>query len=196
MAGTAGRRAGSRAARATACLALLVLAGCGSSSSEPAPLKAMPQEVPADLCAVVPPAARGGLVTDSSLDERGTPTAACSLRSPVGSSDGVRALVTWLQSDDSYAADEVLASQCRAVDTAVFRNQSGFNAVGADKACAATGTESGAGSVTMAASAGRQVVTVRYTAQGQSPDVALTRGRQVLEGVLAGLAGQSGATSG
>ncbi len=200
MAWTAGRRSGSRsgrragAGRATACLALLVLAGCGSG--DPAPLKAMPEEVPADLCAVVPPAARGGLVTDSSLDDRGTPTAACSLRSPVGSSDGVRALVTWLQSDDQYAADEVLASQCRAVDTSVFRNQSGFRATGADKACAASGTESGAGSVTIAAAAGRQVVTVRYTAQGQSAAEALTRGRQLLEGVLGGLAGQSGTTSG
>lgn len=196
MAATAARRAGSgagRAGRAATCLALVVLAGCGSS--EPAPLKALPQEVPADLCAVVPSAARGGLVTDSSLDERGTPTAACSLRSPVGSPDDVRALVTWLQSDDEYAADEVLASQCRSVDTAVFRVQTGFRAEGADKACGASGTESGAGSATLAASAGRQVVTVRYTAQGQTGAAALARAQQVLEGVLSGLAGRAGTTS-
>ena len=198
MAATAGRRAGGRTGRggrAATCVALLLLlAGCGSS--DPAPLKALPLEVPADLCAVVPTAARGGLVTDSSLDERGTPTAACSLRSPVGSTDDVRALVTWLQSYDEYAADEVLASQCRAVDTALFRVQTGFRAEGADKACGASGTASGAGSATLAASAGRQVVTVRYTAQGQTGAAALARAQQVLEGVLSGLAGQAGTTAG
>ena len=174
---------------------LLLLAGCGSS--DPAPLKALPQEVPADLCAVVPTAARGGLVTDSSLDERGTPTAACSLRSPVGSTDDVRALVTWLQSDDEYAADEVLASQCRVGGhgrCSGCRPASGPRAP--TRPVAASGTASGAGSATLAASAGRQVVTVRYTAQGQTGAAALARAQQVLEGVLSGLAGQAGTTAG
>ena len=60
--------------------ALLLLAGCGSF--EPEPVQALPPEAPADLCATLPAATRAGLVGSSSTDVEGTPTAACSLRSP------------------------------------------------------------------------------------------------------------------
>ena len=41
--------------------------------SEPEPLKAMEPEVPADLCATVPEAAKAGLVANSNTDTTGDP---------------------------------------------------------------------------------------------------------------------------
>ena len=114
---------------------LLLAAGCGST--EPAPLKAMEPDVPADLCATVPEAAREGLIANSNTDDTGNPTAACSLRSPEGARPQVQAVVTWLQASDDTSAEDVWESQCKAIDRAEFREQSGFQAKGADKACAA-----------------------------------------------------------
>lgn len=164
---------------------LLLLSACGSA--EPAALKPLPQTVPADLCATVPEALRTGLVSDTTTDDTGNPTAACSLRSPVGAAEPVRAVITWLQVDDEYHADDVLASQCRSFDLATLRNESGFRATGADKACAASGRSARGGSATMAAVAGQQVVTVRYDAEATDAATALSRGRTMLEGVLAAL---------
>jgi hypothetical protein len=165
---------------------LLVLSGCGA---DPAPLKPMQPEVPADLCANVPNAARTGLVTNSNTDTSGNPTAACSLRSPDGSADQVRAVVTWLQLDDDASADNVLSSQCRAIDKSEFQDQAGFTVQGADRACAASAKASTEDSATMAAVKDRQVVTVRYTALPPGNPRALQRAQQMLEGVLSSVAG-------
>jgi hypothetical protein len=166
---------------------LLLAAGCGST--EPPPLKPMEPEVPANLCATVPAAARQGLVTSANTDATGAPTAACSLRSAGTATPQVRAVITWLQVDDDYTADDVLASQCRAIDRRQFRTPAGFEAAGADKACAGSGRIDGADSATLAAVNGRQVVTVRLTSQPPGGQPALARAQQMLEGVLGELAG-------
>jgi hypothetical protein len=179
---------GRRSAQLGTLLATLLLAaGCGST--EPKPLKAMEPEVPADLCAAVPEAARQGLIANSNTDDTGNPTAACSLRSPDARSPEVRAVVTWLQATDDDNADEVWDSQCRAIDRLEFQERSGFQAEGADEACAASGKQ--ADSATLAAVSGREVVTVRLSSLPAGPVPALSRAQQMLEGVLKSLAGGS-----
>lgn len=168
---------------------LLLAAGCGDS--EPAPVQAMEPETPADLCATVPPAARQGLVATATSNDTGLPTAACSLRTPDSADKEVRAVVTWLKSDDEVSADEVLDSQCRAVDRRDYRVEPGFRAAGADKACAASGKISGADSATLAGVNGLEVVTVRLSSEVAGGPTALARGQQMLEGVLAALTGTS-----
>jgi len=147
--------------------------------------------VPANLCSTVPSQLRTGLVDDSSSASGGSPTAACSLRSAGEAKDPVRILVTWLASDDGNAAASVLDSQCRSFDRLVYKIAPSFSAKGADRVCAASGGKGGQGSSTLAASAGRQVVVVRYDA-ATSAGTALDRGRQVMEGVLASLASTPG----
>lgn len=166
---------------------LLLAAGCGST--EPAPLKAMKPEVPADLCATVPAKARANLLANSNSDETGNPTAACSLRSPDDAATTVHAVVTWLQTEDDDEAADVLESQCSAIDRVVFREQSGFQARGAQKACAGSGKVDGADSASLAARAGREVVTVRLSSLPPGDTPALGRAQEMLEGVLASLAG-------
>jgi hypothetical protein len=166
---------------------LLILSGCGGS--EPEPLAPMQPEVPADLCATVPAAAKTDLVSNSSTDTSGNPTAACSLRSPVGSKSQVRAVVTWTQLDDDVSADDVLSSQCRAINRSEYKEQRAFTVAGADKVCAATGSAAGTDSATLAAAKNRQVVTVRYTAVPPGTPAALERSKQMLEGVLQSVAG-------
>ena len=179
-----------RSARMGTVVATLFLAAaCGTT--EPAALKPMKPEVPADLCATVPPAARTGLIANSNTDTTGNPTAACSLRSPDGASGKVNAVVTWVQTDNDSTAVAVLDSQCRAIDRQKFREQSGFQAAGADKACGASGKVDGADSATMAATAGREVVTVRLSTQPPTNPPAMGRAQQILEGVLGSLAGGS-----
>ncbi len=171
-------------------LATLVLAaGCGTT--EPEPLTAMTPEVPADLCALVPDAARAGLVTNSSSDDTGNPTAACSLRSPDGAATEVRAVVTWLQAGDELSADDIQKSQCRAIDRTEFRDRAGFRAAGAEEACAATASVDGADSATIAAVNVLEVVTVRVTSVPPGAAPSLGRAQQMLEGVLSSLAGDS-----
>jgi hypothetical protein len=166
---------------------LLGAAGCGGS--EPAPLKAMAPEVPADLCSTIPEAARAGLVSNSNSDTTGNPTAACSLRSPDGSTGQVRAVVTWIQLNDDVSADSVLASQCSAIDKTEYKELAGYQVQGADRVCAASGTVDGADSATLAAVANREVVTVRLSALPPGKPPALVRGQQMLEGVLSSVAG-------
>jgi hypothetical protein len=166
---------------------LLGTAGCGGS--EPAPLKAMEPEVPADLCSTVPDAVKAGLVTNSNTDTTGDPTAACSLRSPTTSKSEVRAVITWVQLNDEVSADGVLDSQCRAIDRTTFKERTGFTAEGAQRACAAQGTLEGADSVTMAAVADREVVTVRLSELPPGTEPAFARAQQMLEGVLSSMAG-------
>jgi hypothetical protein len=149
----------------------------------------MKPEVPADLCATVPSTARAGLVTASNTDPTGNPTAACSLRSPTGAKREVRAVVTWEQLNDDVAANEVLDSQCRAIDRTQFKEQAGFAAEGADRACGARGTLDGADSATMAAVSGREVVTVRLSQLPAGPAPSFQRAQQMLEGVVASMAG-------
>lgn len=165
----------------------LLLTGCGST--EPEPLEASEPEVPADLCATVPAQTRAGLVDSASADETGNPTAACSLRSPTGKRPEVRAVVTWLKTNDEVSADDVLGSQCRSIDRQEFRMQSGFSVDGAENACAGSGKIDGADSATMAAVSGLEVVTVRFTSSPASGTAANDRARAMLEGVLAELAG-------
>lgn len=186
MAGTAWRRA------SLAASAALLLTGCGATT-QPQALTPMPDQAPADLCAMVPAAERAGLIADSTSDTAditGTPTEACSLRSQTGATPQVRTLVTWLQLDDSETALGVYESQCRAVDRTVFRVATGFKATGADRACAAT-SSSGSDSVTMAAVKGNAVITVRTQSQPAQKVSALTQGTQIVEGVVAALAKSS-----
>jgi hypothetical protein len=103
----------------------------------------------------------------------------------------VRAVITWVQLNDEYSADEVLASQCRSVDRREFRVQAGFTAVGADKACAASGEAGGADSATMAAVSQLEVVTVRLTSKPRGTESTLARAKRMLEGVLAEVAAGS-----
>lgn len=166
---------------------LLVVAGCGGE--EPEALQPMKPEVPADLCATIPAAARAGLESNSNTDASGNPTAACSLRSNDTGTSQVRAVVTWVQLNDDVSANTVLDSQCRSIDRAEFREQVGLRVEGADRACAGVSKAGGADSVTMSAVAQREVVTVRYVSDPAGRTPALQRGRQMLEGVLASMAG-------
>jgi hypothetical protein len=165
----------------------MLLSGCGSS--EPEPLEAAEPEVPADLCATVPADTRKGLIDSASADETGNPTAACSLRSPTGKRPEVRAVVTWLKTNEEASADEVLDSQCRSIDRQEFRMQSGFSVDGAENACAGSGKADGADSATMAAVSGLEVVTVRLSSRPADGTPANERARAMLEGVLGELAG-------
>ena len=179
-----GRRRSVRLASAIA--ALLLASGCGSSE-EPEPLKPMEPEVPADLCATVPESAKAGLEAASNTVTTGNPTAACSLRSPTNSKPAVRAVVTWVQLNDDVSAGEVLDSQCRAMDLTKYKEQPGFQAQGADRACAARGANDV--SATMAAVSGREVVTVRLSGDASVSPPAFQRAQEMLEGVLASMAG-------
>ena len=85
--------------------ALLLVAACGST--EPAALEPTLPPVPADLCAVVPEAARTGLTPASNTDLTGNPTSACSLSSPDGAATLVRAVVTVTQYNDPSVAGDV-----------------------------------------------------------------------------------------
>jgi hypothetical protein len=173
--------------------ATLVLSACGAD--KPAPVTALQPDAPTDLCASVPAAAKTGLETSSDTDTSGEPTAACSLRSAPGAQPQVRGVVTWLLLDDDDAADSVLASQCRAIDPTVYKVQADFNAQGADKTCAGSGKLGAADSATLAAVAGRTVVTVRWSATAAKPVPALAESTQVLEGVLKSVKGTTGTES-
>ena len=166
---------------------LLLLAGCGGS--EPPPLKAMPPDVPADLCATIPDAAKAGLVSSSSSDPSGNPTAACSLRSPDGTTGQVHAVVTWTMLGDDETADNVLATQCRSIDRTEYKEQAGFQVNGADHTCAATSAAGGSDAATLAAVKDRQVVTVRLTSRPPGKTPALQQSVQLLEGVLSSVTG-------
>jgi hypothetical protein len=168
---------------------LLLTAGCGDT--EPEPLTALEPPAPADLCATVPAELRQGLIANANTDESGNPTAACSLRSPDSAAPQVRAVITWVQLNDEYSADEVLASQCRSIDRQDFRVQSGFTAAGAEKACAASGKVDGADSATLSAVSQLEVVTVRLTSLPPGKEPSLVRAQKMLEGVLAEVAGGS-----
>ena len=174
----------------TLMVTLLLAAGCGSAA-QPAPLKATKPEVPADLCATVPESTRTGLIADSDTDPTGNPTAACSLRSPTGAATEVRAVVTWLQTNDEASANDVWSSQCRAMDPLQYRVQAGFRPAGADKACAGSGKGDGADSATLAAVKGLEVITVRLSSLPPAGTPAMARAQQMLEGVLSSVAGSS-----
>ncbi len=167
----------------------LLLSACGSG--EPEPLTAVEPEVPADLCATIPKSLRQDLLANSNTDATGNPTAACSLRSPSGSSGVVEAVVTWLQSDNDSTAAEILDSQCRAIDRSQFREQKGFAPAGTDRSCAASKRGDDSDSATMAASSGREVVTVRYSAQPPEKEDASKRAQKMMEAVFSSLAGES-----
>lgn len=176
------RRAGLATVLAAASLALTA---CGAS--EPAPLTAMQPDAPADLCATVPEATRTGLETSSDTDTSGDPTAACSLRSAPGVSPEVRAVVTWLRVNDEKAADTVLDSQCRAIDRTVFREPAGLSIDGADKTCAGSGKVGSAEAATLAAVAGRTVITVRWSSQPGGAQSVLASTTQVATGLIGSL---------
>jgi hypothetical protein len=168
---------------------LLLAAGCGST--KPDPVEPLEPAVPADLCSTVPAGLREGLILNANNSETGNPTAACSMRSEDDAATQVRAVVTWVQLNEEYSADEVLDSQCSSIDPKEFRMQDGFTVDGANRACAGSGTVDGADSASMAALSDREVITVRldYEPKGKQP--AMTVGKQMLEGVLSTLAGSS-----
>jgi len=182
---TAFRRGGLAVVLAT----LLLTSGCGSST--PQAVEPLEPVVPADLCATVPAQLREGLITNANNSDTGNPTAACSMRTPDNAANKVRAVVTWVELNEDYSADEVLDSQCRAIDPQEFRMQEGFSAKGAQRACAGSGTDKGADSTSMAALTDREVITVRldYEPKGEQP--AMTAGKQMLEGVISSMAGSS-----
>jgi hypothetical protein len=166
---------------------LLLVSACGGE--EPEALEPMEPEVPANLCAMVPGGTKSGLVANANSDETGNPTAACSLRSADPTSGEVRAVITWVQLNDDVTADTVLDSQCRSIDRTEYQEQAGFAAKGAQRACAASSKAGGADAATMAGVADREVVTVRYTSSppGRTPSIQVAQ--QMLEGVLASMAG-------
>jgi hypothetical protein len=182
---TASRRGGLAVVLAT----LLLTSGCGSS--EPQAVQPLEPVVPADLCATVPAQLREGLITNANNSDSGNPTAACSMRTPDNAKNKVRAVVTWVELNEEYSADEVLDSQCRSIDPKEFRMQDGFSAKGAARACAGSGTVKGADSASIAALTDREVITVRldYEPKGKQP--AMTAGKQMLEGVISSMAGNS-----
>jgi hypothetical protein len=184
------RSASRRGRLAVVAATLLLTAGCGG---DPQPDAVQPLEpvVPADLCATVPKDLREGLIVNANNSETGNPTAACSMRSEDGAKTQVTAVVTWVQLNEDYSAEEVLDSQCRAIDPQEFQKQDGFSVEGAIRACAGTGKAKGADSASMAAMSDREVITVRldYEPKGKQP--ALTVGKQMLEGVLGTLSGKS-----
>ena len=98
-------------------------------------------------------------------------------------------MITWVQLNDEVSADEVLDSQCSAIDRTEFKERAGFTAEGAERACAAQGTVDGADSVTIAAVADREVVTVRLSELPPGQEPAFERAQQMLEGVLSSMAG-------
>ena len=151
----------------------------------------MQPDAPADLCSLVPETAKTGLESSSTTDSTGDPTAACSLRTAPGARPEERGVVTWLKLDDDGSADDVLASQCRSIDKATYRVQSGFTAQGADTACAGSGMVGGAGSATLAGVTGTEVVTVRWSSTPGVPAPTLARSKQVLESVLSALSTNS-----
>ena len=182
---TASRRGGQAVVVAT----LLLATGCGTT--EPEPVEALEPIVPADLCALVPADLREGLIFNANNSDTGNPTAACSLRSPDNAKTQVRAVVTWVELNEEYSADEVLDSQCRSIDPQEFRMQDGFTVEGAQRACAGSGTVNGADSASLAALTDREVVTVRLDYEPKGKQSAMTVGKQMLEGVISTMAGDS-----
>jgi hypothetical protein len=168
---------------------LLLAPGCGTT--EPEPVEALEPALPADLCSTVPAQLREGLLFSANNSATGNPTAACSLRSADGAATQVRAVITWVQLDLEYSADEVMDSQCSAIDPREFRVQSGFTAAGADRACAGSGTIDGADSATIVTLTDLEVVTVRLDSEPKGKQPALTVAKQMMEGVLSTLAGNA-----
>ena len=140
-----------RSARLGTLLATLLLAaGCGST--EPEPLEAMKPEVPADLCATVPAAARGE--PDHQLQHRRDRQPHRGLLAALPRRRPPRWCTPWspgCRPTTTTPRPTVLESQCDAIDRAEFREQSGFQPQGADQACAASGKVDGADSATVAA---------------------------------------------
>ena len=170
---------------------LLLLSACGSA--EPAALTPIPPDVPADLCSTIPEKARAGLLVASNTSLEGNPTAACSLRSKDGAAEEVRAVVTWTHLDDPSEAATVLASQCRAIDPQEYRVRPAMRIEGTDESCAGTGRK--ADSSTIAATSGREVLTVRVGIKPAGKPDALARAQQMLAGVLASMSNPDLSTS-
>ncbi len=170
---------------------LLLLSACGSA--EPAALTPVAPDVPANLCSTIPESARAGLLVANNTSLEGNPTAACSLRSENGAAEEVRAVVTWTHLDDASGAATVLASQCRAIDPREYRVQQSQDIEGVDASCTGTGRKGD--SSTIAATSGREVLTVRVGVTPPGKPDALARGQQMLAGVLASMSNPDLSTS-
>ena len=109
------------------------------------------------------------------------------LRSKRGGGSDVRAVVTWTQLNDEDSAKGVLESQCRSIDPQEYARQDPYDVEGGDDACAGKGTS--ADSATLAVLSGRDVLTVRVSADPAGQPDALARGTTMAEGVLSSLAG-------
>ena len=99
--------------------------------------------------------------------------------------------MTWVQANDEVAATEVWDSQCRAIDRKALTEQPGFQAEGADKACAASGKVDGSDAATIAAISNNEIVTVRLSSLPPGKPAAMTEATAMLEGVLDSVAGKS-----
>ena len=126
----------------------------------------------------------GGARAASDSDTNGTPTAACSLRSSEGAKPQVSAVVTWLQLDDDALGRRRLRQPVPRDRPHPVPRAERLQAAGADQACAGVASVGGADSVTIAAVGGRAVVTARISSVPPGPQPVLTRGTQMLEGVL------------
>jgi hypothetical protein len=183
------RTASRRGGFAVVLVTLLLTTGCGTS--EPQAVEPLEPVVPADLCATVPAQLREGLIVNANNSSTGNPTAACSMRSPDDAANKVHAVVTWVELNEEYSADDVLDSQCRSIDPQEFRMQEGFSAKGAQRACAGSGTVKGADSASIAALTDREVITVRLDYEPRGKQQAMTAGKQMLEGVIDSMARNS-----
>lgn len=166
---------------------LLLFSACGNS--EPTALTPVPPDVPANLCSTIPEDARVGLLVANNTSLQGNPTAACSLRSESGAATEIRAVVTWTHLDDTFEAATVLASQCRAIDPQEYVVQQSTTLEGVDASCAGTGRSGD--SSTIAATSGREVLTVRVGVTPPGKPDALARGQAMLTGVLASMTNPS-----
>lgn len=166
-------------------LVATLLAGCGTE--EPAALQPLESEAPADLCALIPVPARQGLHASATSDATGHPTASCSLRSADDAKPAVAVVVSWLQLDDEEAAAAALDSQCRAMDRKVLRPVDAFTVDGADRACGSQGVNATPDQASLAASFGREVLTVRYTSTPAGAVPAVQNARILMQAVIAAL---------
>ena len=185
------RTASRRGCLAVVVATLLLTSGCGEqrATRRSSPLE---PDVPADLCATVPAQLREGLIANANNSDHRQPDrcllAALSRRRQdqgarrghLGPAQRRRAPPT--RSSTASAAPSTAQSTSM---------QAGFSAEGAERACAGSGTVEGADSATMAALTDREVITVRLDDEPAGKQPAMPRGKQMLEGVLASMAGNS-----
>lgn len=174
----------------------VVVAGCGGGGSQAklSPISA-PSPLPADLCAVVPPESRQGLLDSSSEDPVGTPTATCALHTPDGAKPVVAESVTLIQYDDDDQARTALDSQCQRIDSSAYKAVDGLQVQGADQACGAQGVGDPASLGSINATVGSELVLARVNVNPTGQPPALQRAQTLASGVIGAVAGSSGSST-